>query len=213
MHKHLTINDIYDPDSKVNFDGVAFPDVLWLDDEHFLLRKTNPQTQHTEWLKIHAVSGASTAFYDADQMQRALQRLEGMADKDAARLARLPNYVMNPGRTAALENHANGLFLYAFGSDELIRLGETATCEEFSPDGRFISFVRRNNLFVVDVETQHETALTTDGNDKVLNGRLDWVYQEEIYGRDNFKGYWWSPDSQKIAFLRFDESALKPFPV
>ena len=36
-------------------------------------------------------------------------------------------------------------------------------------------------------------------------GRLDWVYQEEVYGRGNFKGFWWSPDSKWIAFLGLDE--------
>ena len=42
---------------------------------------------------------------------------------------------------------------------------------------------------------------------------LDWVYQEELYGRGNFKGYWWQPDGDQIAFLELDESPLKPFVV
>jgi hypothetical protein len=65
----------------------------------------------------------------------------------------------------------------------------------FSPDGRFVSFVRNNNLFVVDLATQRERQLTTDGNENMLNGIFDWVYQEEVYGRGNFRGYWWSPDT------------------
>ncbi|HYE73513.1 MAG TPA: DPP IV N-terminal domain-containing protein, partial [Blastocatellia bacterium] len=43
--------------------------------------------------------------------------------------------------------------------------------------------------------------------------RLDWVYQEELYGRGNFKGYWWSPDSTQIAYLQLDESPVKEFTV
>jgi dipeptidyl-peptidase 4 len=42
----------------------------------------------------------------------------------------------------------------------------------------------------------------------VLNGKLDWVYQEEIYGRGTFRAYWWSPDSQRLAFLRLDEKGV-----
>src|SRR5205085_1309680 len=85
--------------------------------------------------------------------------------------------------------------------------------ESFSPDGRVVSFVRGNNLYVLDLPTGHERALTNDGNAKVLNGRLDWIYQEEVYGRGNFEAYWWSPDSTRIAFLRLDETPVPTFAV
>ena len=44
---------------------------------------------------------------------------------------------------------------------------------------------------------------------ELLNGTLDWVYSEELYGRGNYRGYWWSPDSSRIAFIQLDE---KPVP-
>jgi len=55
--------------------------------------------------------------------------------------------------------------------------------------------------------------LTADGSPKILNGRLDWVYQEELYGRGNFEAYWWSPDSTKLAYLRLDERPVPEFTV
>ena len=58
----------------------------------------------------------------------------------------------------------------------------------------------------------HQTALTTDGSDKILNGRLDWVYEEEIYGRGKNRAYWWSPDSTSIAFLRLDDGPVPTRP-
>ena len=77
-----------------------------------------------------------------------------------------------------------------------------------------VSFVRENNLYVEDLSMQRrERALTRDGSAKILNGRLDWVYQEELYGRGNFGAYWWSPDSTSIAFLRFDENPVPEFTV
>ena len=39
------------------------------------------------------------------------------------------------------------------------------------------------------------SAITTDGSPQMLNGKLDWLYQEEIYGRGRFRAFWWSPDS------------------
>jgi dipeptidyl-peptidase-4 len=108
------------------------------------------------------------------------------------------------------------LFVYDLGTLKAARLTnnpDEESNENFSPDGRMISFVRGNNLYVVDVATQKERQLTTDGSPKLINGKLDWVYQEELYGRGNFDGAWWSPDSTKIAFLQLDESPVPNFAV
>ena len=76
-----------------------------------------------------------------------------------------------------------------------------------------VSFVRGNNLFVLDMTSGKETQITDDGSEKFLNGILDWVYEEELYGRGNKRGYWWSPDSSRIAFLRTDETPVQNFVV
>ena len=72
--------------------------------------------------------------------------------------------------------------------------------------------MRGNDLYVVDVDHRRERRLTTDGGPQLLNGKLDWVYQEEIYGRGNYRAYWWSPDSPHLAFLQLDESRCPSSP-
>jgi dipeptidyl-peptidase-4 len=79
---------------------------------------------------------------------------------------------------------------------------------KFSPDGGRVAFVRDNNLYVTDLATGVETALTTDGGPDVINGTSDWVYEEELDLRDAFR---WSPDGRRIAFWRLDQSAIRPF--
>ena len=64
----------------------------------------------------------------------------------------------------------------------------------FDPQGKFVAFVRDGNLYVVDVATQTERALTTDGGGLIRNGEADWVYFEEVLNR-RWKLFWWSPDS------------------
>src|SRR5262249_37076370 len=139
-----------------------------------------------------------------------------LTGQDAKRMATMAASRMNARRTAGLINFANDLFYYQFGSDSAIRLTNTAdeeVGEEFSPDGRLVSFIKNYNLYVVDIATQRERSLTRDGNSKLFNGRLDWVYQEEVYGRGNYQGYWWSPDSTNIAYLQLDESSVKDFTI
>ena len=83
------------------------------------------------------------------------------------------------------------------------------TLAEYSPDGKKVSYIYENNIFIKDLSTGKITQITKDGSkNKIINGTTDWVYEEEFAIT---KGYDWSPDSKSIAFLKFDESGVKEF--
>ena len=89
--------------------------------------------------------------------------------------------------------------------------GENMT---YSPDSSKVAFTRDNDLWVFDVASNKETKLTSDGSDVILNGYSSWVYYEEILGRaTRYKAFWWSPDSKKIGFYRFDNTEVPFFPI
>lgn len=215
QNKQLTIDDIFDPQKRVNFGGTPV-NPRWLKDGVHFTVVSRERNAFPRLLKVNAVTGRSEPFYNAGRMETAFAALAGISRETARRLANQTFYQMNPAETGVLINHANDLFYYEFGSDRAIRVTHSPqeeVGEGFSPDGKFISYVRSGNLYVADLASQRERALTSDGGDKILNGRLDWVYQEELYGRGNFGAYWWSPDSSRIAFLRLDESPVPNFPV
>ena len=84
----------------------------------------------------------------------------------------------------------------------------------YSPDSTKLAFTRDNDLYVVDIASGNETRLTYDGSDVILNGYASWVYYEEIFGRPSrYRAFWWSPDSRKIGFYRFDNSQVPMFPI
>jgi len=84
----------------------------------------------------------------------------------------------------------------------------------YSPDSTKLAFTRDNDLYVVDIADGTETRLTYDGSDVILNGYASWVYYEEIFGRSSrYRAFWWSPDSRKIGFYRFDNSNVPMFPI
>jgi dipeptidyl-peptidase-4 len=216
--KQLTLDDIFDPSpaKRVNFSGTP-SNPRWLKDGTHYLVASKDRNAFPRLLKVNAITGESAPFYDGAKMEAAFAALPGISRDAAHRLANQTNYQMNPAETAVLINSANDLFYYEFASDRAVRLTsnpEEEVGESFSPDGRMVSFIRENNLYVEDLGSQRrERALTRDGNPKVLNGRLDWVYQEELYGRGNFGAYWWSPDSTRIAYLRIDEHSVPDFTV
>jgi len=79
---------------------------------------------------------------------------------------------------------------------------------KFSPDGKRVAYVSQQNLYVEDLATQKITALTTDGNRKMIYGTFDWVYEEEFGCRDGFQ---WSPDGASIAFWNIDANSIKDY--
>lgn len=105
----------------------------------------------------------------------------------------------------------SGNLVYDIKNEEIIPVaeGKKQSLADFSPDGKMVAYVRDNNLFIFDIKSGKEEQITFDGQkNSIINGAPDWVYEEE-FGFS--KGFYWSPDSKSIAFLRFDESRVKEF--
>jgi dipeptidyl-peptidase 4 len=212
--RRLTVDDIYSPTRRINFSGTPETDITWIDPATYLSRRRT--AGGTEWLKVDALSGRISALFDAGAMETALTSLPGVSREEARQVASADDLILNPTRTGVLFTIAHDLYFYSFPSAKAQRLTTEPGEEEvatFSPDGHAVAFVRHNNLFVVDLASQRERAITTDGNPERLNGKLDWLYQEEIYGRGQFSGYWWSPDSARLAFLQLDENPVPEYTV
>jgi dipeptidyl-peptidase 4 len=79
----------------------------------------------------------------------------------------------------------------------------------FSPDGKKVAFVYKNNIYLKDLQTVKTTQITFDGKkNNIINGITDWVYEEEF---SFVRAFEWNGNSNKIAFLRFDESEVPEF--
>jgi dipeptidyl-peptidase-4 len=210
----LTIDLIYDPATRVNFSGTPPADLTWIDNDRYLWVRRGEGG--VDWLSVDAASGSTSPVFDSSRMDAALAATPGVSREDARAQSRSPLLILNPGRTAALMTIADDLFYYDFTANSVRRLTNASGTEEeasFSPDGKSVAFVRSNNLYAVSVGGGAERALTTDGTPQILNGKLDWLYQEEIYGRGRFRAYWWSPDSSRLAFLRLDERPVPEYTV
>lgn len=104
-------------------------------------------------------------------------------------------------------------WLLELASKTLTKLGgdakpATMMFAKFSPDGSRVGYVRENNIYVQDLENLKITAVTTTGNDTLINGTADWVNEEELSLRDCFR---WSPDGEQILFWQFDTTGVSKF--
>lgn len=104
----------------------------------------------------------------------------------------------------------NKFYIYDIPSKQMKLISDQKLQEAtLSPNGQFVAYVNKNNLFVKDLSTNIETAVTNDGEkNKIINGIPDWVYEEEF---SFSKAYEWSSDNHYIAYLKFNESDVKEF--
>lgn len=123
--------------------------------------------------------------------------------------------VISPDGKTAIINKDNNLYLFTLGVSEVTKLTNDDSPEmnpTFSPDGKKIAFTRNKDLYYYDLAAKKEVRLTFDATDKIYNGWASWVYMEEILGRaSRYAAFWWSPDGNKIAYLRTDDSEVPVF--
>ena len=150
--------------------------------------------------KLASLSGAKDSEVDQDHRDR----------------YKMANYLWAPD-SAHLVFDSNGrLWLYDLHNGTGVEVGFTGTASgddpKFSPNGESISFIRDRSLAVIRLKTPGTpmNVVAPAPKPTVLNGQVDWVYEEELETRSN---YFWSPDSKRLAYLQMDETEVPEYPI
>lgn len=219
----ITLDKIYHPQKKLTLAGLPASMPKWLPNQEAYLIQ-----QDGRWQSVDCKTGAMQPFDRPKRLADALAKLEAFDAAQANAFLKRIN-VFDASFERALVEHKEDLFVFQSGSDTLVKResntphdvvrqithtpDQTKELAEISPSGKHVAYVHGNDIWVADCETTEVRRLTHDGAAEILNGKLDWVYQEEIYGRGQFKGYWWSPDGTAIAYLRLDETLVPRFQI
>jgi len=182
----------------------SLPRLQWYDSRTLL--KTTSEKGVMHYILVDAETEAETLLFDSGVMKENL---------DIPKSISLNSAGWNSDYSAAVILHQGNIY-YLNRNNKIFRQltasAHPAHNPVLSPDGSYIGFTREHNLFVVDVKTGLEKQLTADGSDYVYNGWASWVYYEEVLGRrSRYRAFYWSPDSRKIAFLKFDDTDVPVF--
>ena len=141
------------------------------------------------------------------------------AKASGAEIEEVEGYIMSPdGRQILIQTATKSIYrrsftatyyIYDIKNNRLEPLSKNGPQQTpvFSPDGTKIAFVRDNNIFIVDGQTERQ--VTQDGKfNEVINGIPDWVYEEEFSTNSSMV---FSADSRQIVWIRYDESAVKQY--
>ncbi len=164
----------------------------------------DPQTGKSHILvsraKLSALTGETANEKDRDHRSR-----YGMA-----------SYLWAPDSAHMLFDSNGRLWLYDLHNGVGLSIGFSGAASgddpKFSPDGRLLSFIKDHGLSVIHLKEAGTPAIAVApaANPAVLNGEVDWVYEEELDVRSN---YFWSPDSTRIAYLQMDEAHVPEYPI
>jgi len=179
----------------------------------YLQGKSNDSHRYDLW-EYHIASKENRLLVDSQQL---FSGDETLSNEEKARRERqriygfgIMEYQFSADGSALLFPLNGDIYYYHIETKSAKRLTNTQAFEtdvKFSPQGHYISFIREQNIFVLNIAKSEETQLTFDGgSNNIKNGMSEFVAQEEM-GR--MTGYWWSPNEQKIAFLQVDETPVK----
>src|SRR6059058_2624232 len=185
--------------------------LTWMKDGTAYTTTQTDSAGHTDLYRVDALSGKTQLLLRGTELvppgaQQPIAIEEYRFSTDGMRLLIFTN-----SARVWRQNTKGTYYVWDFTAKRLIPVSAKPGYQmfaKFSPDGRMVAFVRANNIYMTDLATGGETALTADGGDSVINGTSDWVYEEELDLRDAFR---WSPDGGRIAFWRFDQTAIPTF--
>jgi dipeptidyl-peptidase-4 len=169
------------------------------DRDRYDLWAVDTTTGQARMLVDSARLGTGAALSEEEMMRRERARLSGVRG--------IVSYDWSPdGRSILVPLDGD---LYLAGLDGNVRritaTPETELDAQVSRTGRYLSFVRDQNLYVVDASGQNEHRLTSDGGGTISWGSAEFVAQEEM---DRNTGHWWSPDDRYLAVARVDEASV-----
>ena len=213
-YKELTVERIY---SQPSLSGRLLSGLAWTPDGKaltYLETKGRGKEARKELWSISVATGERKQLLTAEKLESVLAEDKSKPTQATGLGRRAPaEYKWAPNGSAILFIGPGSLSWYELETQAARTLvsGKTRIADaKISPDGKWVSFVREHNLFVVSVVEGKEHALTTGGTEEIRKGELDWVYPEEL---GISTAYWWAPDSSAVAFLEMDESKVTQYPM
>lgn len=161
-------------------------------------------------------TGKPHVFVSREKLVPLTQQSKSERDRDHRSRYGMSSYLWAPDATHLLFDAAGRLWIYDLRNGTAIEIGfagiGSGDDPKFSPDGKAISFVRDNGLAVIKLRDAGTPAVVVapSSNEAVLNGKVDWVYEEELETRSN---YFWSPDSSRLAYLQMNETEVPQYPI
>jgi len=212
--KSLTVDRIY---SEPSLNGRLTRGIAWTPDSRqisFFESNATGKAGRTELWSVDVASGQRRVIVSAEKLESVLPADAEQTTQATGLSRRAPaEYQWAPGGGALLFRGATSLAWFDLKTQSartLVSGKEGIADPKISPDGKYVSFVRSHNLWLVSVADGKERAFTEGGTEEVRKGELDWVYPEEL---EITTAYWWAPDSSAIAYLQMDESKVAKYPL
>ena len=171
--------------------------------------------EHAELWSVDAATGEKKLLLNEAKLASLLtspEKIKNEREKERVMRYQVAGYHWAPDSQHLLFDALGQLWYYTLDAVavQLTSSPDPSTDPKFSPDGDRVAYVRKHNLYVRSISSNNEKQLTSDKEDDLLNGEVDWVYAEELDVRSN---YFWSPDGRNLVFLQMNEKPVPSYPL
>ncbi len=201
QNKPLSVEAIF---ARPTFSAKSVYDVNWMQNGRFYTSLTQDNNGGLTIVKHDVATGkAVETLFDGTQL----------AGMDGYELSPNEDKLLLTTATEPIYRHSSRSLCYVYDLKTKrlspLSAGGKQSNAAFSPDGSRVAFTRSNNLYVKDLQTNAEKAVTTSGKpNSLINGSTDWVYEEEFAFTRAFA---WNADGTKLAYYTFDETAVPEY--
>jgi dipeptidyl-peptidase 4 len=193
------------------------------DGKSVLFLRSGPRSDRLSLFELDIESGSTRSLLTPEQILKGAT--EKLSAEERARRERLrmtasgiAGYEISPDGTRLLISLSPQLYLVRRRDGAVTELpcgqgrprDRAPIDPRFSPDGRSVSYVLDQDVYVMDLMTMKERPITTGGTPEVSHGLAEFVAQEEM---ERYAGYWWSPDSKAIAYEEADAREVEEWRV
>jgi dipeptidyl-peptidase-4 len=160
-------------------------------------------------------TGISQVLVDRDKMNALNAPTASEHDRNNRARYHMASYIWVPDSKHVLFDSGGQLWFFDLATKTGVQLATTGAGSgddpKFSPDGAYLSYLRDHNIYVRKLRDSNAASRLTDSQaGTLLDGEVDWVYEEELDVRSN---YFWSPDSRRLAYLQMNESSVPEYPI
>lgn len=213
----LSFQAAFEPDSGIKIAGQhSLSSIGWIEsesesEEEYVIEREK------RLLAVSAISGQVRELVEVNQLVDTLQQTDSVTQEQAWGAVRSSQFWLKSHRYVPLLL-LDRLYVFDRSSKRLHDHGpwksgqaESMLLVSSNSAGDQVALVRDNDLWLLDCNSKQIKRLTHDGSHVRLNGILDWVYQEELYGRGNFIAHWWSPNGRFLAYLQLDQTQVPEY--
>ncbi len=205
----FTLEDVF---TEKKFEPKKLNSLYFIDGDRYITQKDDLESETSIILINSLTESESIKIFDSKILKQKFELKQAKIDR--FQYVEDSIYLVGLNQEVIYRHSVREEIFYVDLKENIFRKvadGEKIRIPTLSPNRKYLAYVKNNNIFILNLQNRKTKQITKDGKlNSIINGVTDWVYEEEF---GLVRALFWSPDSKKLAYLKFDESKVKDYTI